>query len=637
MGLFDFISKSPAKPAPTSSLGSGTGQNSTVQNPVPTNQQSQPIYGQVYPSTSLQPQPEQIPSNYNAGNVQAQDYAPVSPQSVQNVQETSVQDVDKLDIMNGVGSDPNAMQVPPQPQPVSNAVTSDLGEGMKETSYAGSFNTLEPSVQQPAPQQAPSDRDYMQNEPAFDPGSMIQFQNDQPQPPIPPFNQALPEIPVVQGSQSGLPNVSQNDTVYQSIFSDNNQPKALTPDSQNPQDQTVPQVNVDTNAPAGVHTVASLNASPLDNTFDPNSADVVGSSVMQAAQPEKQANESAALPNPLVQDLSTTQPIVAGDSPTPSDLSGVSSMPVYPEVQTGNSLMQQTVSPLINKDKTDSLNIPASITPEVKTERLRGSEVVIPGKPTEPANSDLPVIPGVLEPVTKSQVEEPSSDQVKPQEVYNQKPIESFKNFSFIGLNAAQINNELGNKVSSLVGSLAASNVNFIIDSTKGYGKNVVSALMKSESKLTAVFLNPYYSSYTDESEDVIDVKNYVSVVFSNYIDRIKHIIKNSDIYIFPETDGIQNFSEFLLIWSIDFLYTGQHKPIILIGKKWPEIISGLKTTLKFTDEQVELLNVCKDTQEAMSKITQLDDEYKNKKTSTVKRILDMREENDEVDYFMSK
>lgn len=85
----------------------------------------------------------------------------------------------------------------------------------------------------------------------------------------------------------------------------------------------------------------------------------------------------------------------------------------------------------------------------------------------------------------------------------------------------------------------------------------------------------------------------------SNYIDRTKKLLEMGDIYIiFNGATG--TISEFGLAWGIGKLYFGHHKPLILYGDFWREIIGAFKKNMQISEREFKIISVVNSPQEAL-------------------------------------
>ncbi len=208
-----------------------------------------------------------------------------------------------------------------------------------------------------------------------------------------------------------------------------------------------------------------------------------------------------------------------------------------------------------------------------------------------------------------------------------------FKTVGFIGLNS-QPNSKVVEKITELSKRLSEFSEVFIIDSAKGYAKSVFESAKERGIDLTGMYLKPFHSEYSDEA-DLGDYDNFTVMMFSNTADKIKNIIKESDLLIMPEVFGLNNLGILFEVWSTSSMYPGQNKPIILLGKGWTAILSQLKNMFKLSDTDLSFVNVCTTTEEALAKIKELDSTLLTKEVKAPRRIIDLREEDDEEGLFI--
>lgn len=83
--------------------------------------------------------------------------------------------------------------------------------------------------------------------------------------------------------------------------------------------------------------------------------------------------------------------------------------------------------------------------------------------------------------------------------------------------------------------------------------------------KLASYFEGRNLANITDESE-----------TFSNYLMRTLGLIEHGDAYVVCK-GGTGTISEFGMVWAIAKLYYGAHKPVILYGDFWDDLITALQ------------------------------------------------------------
>lgn len=77
----------------------------------------------------------------------------------------------------------------------------------------------------------------------------------------------------------------------------------------------------------------------------------------------------------------------------------------------------------------------------------------------------------------------------------------------------------------------------------------------------------------------------------SNYIERMFKLMEHADLYIIFK-GGTGTISEFGTAWVLAKLYYGHHKPFILFGNYWAEIIDVLKKNLNIDKKELSVFEI---------------------------------------------
>jgi len=94
-----------------------------------------------------------------------------------------------------------------------------------------------------------------------------------------------------------------------------------------------------------------------------------------------------------------------------------------------------------------------------------------------------------------------------------------------------------------------------------------------------------------------------------NYIERTFKLLEHGDIYIFFK-GGTGTFSEFAMAWCLARLYFGVHKPFILYGKFWQEIIRVFKKQMFIRGEEERVFRIVDSPQEVLRAIESFEKEF---------------------------
>jgi predicted Rossmann-fold nucleotide-binding protein/SAM-dependent methyltransferase len=103
------------------------------------------------------------------------------------------------------------------------------------------------------------------------------------------------------------------------------------------------------------------------------------------------------------------------------------------------------------------------------------------------------------------------------------------------------------------------------------------------EPKLASIFEGKNVSNITDESES-----------YSNYMSRTLGLIERGHVYVVCR-GGTGTISELGMVWALAKLYFGKHKPVILLGDFWPEMIRDIADKMILDDKELGVLHYAKD------------------------------------------
>lgn len=92
----------------------------------------------------------------------------------------------------------------------------------------------------------------------------------------------------------------------------------------------------------------------------------------------------------------------------------------------------------------------------------------------------------------------------------------------------------------------------------------------------------------------------------SNYIERMFKLIEHGDTYIVFK-GGAGTLSEFATIWCLARLYFGRHKPFILYGDFWKNIIKSFKHNMITRGEEFKVFKIVNTPQEALQTVKEME------------------------------
>jgi hypothetical protein len=93
----------------------------------------------------------------------------------------------------------------------------------------------------------------------------------------------------------------------------------------------------------------------------------------------------------------------------------------------------------------------------------------------------------------------------------------------------------------------------------------------------------------------------------SNYISRMFKLLEHADMFIIFK-GGTGTISEFGTAWVLAKLYYRHHKPFILFGGFWKEIIECLKKNLLIDKDELDVFEIVEEIDEVLPAIKKLEE-----------------------------
>lgn len=91
-------------------------------------------------------------------------------------------------------------------------------------------------------------------------------------------------------------------------------------------------------------------------------------------------------------------------------------------------------------------------------------------------------------------------------------------------------------------------------------------------------------------------------IVTNNYLERTLKLLELGDVYIVFK-GGTGTVSEFGMTWALAKLYFGHHKPLVLYGRFWEQIIRAFRDNMRIRDAAFKVYRVVDTPQQAYEAI----------------------------------
>ena len=177
------------------------------------------------------------------------------------------------------------------------------------------------------------------------------------------------------------------------------------------------------------------------------------------------------------------------------------------------------------------------------------------------------------------------------------------RNITIFGFSEAQIEDTLY-KVAFQTAKLLAQEGYTIIN---GGGPGVMRAASEGAraggGKAIGVFFNPAGMTNFEGRDTTNPLDEEIEL--PNYVERTLKLLELGDIYVIF-AGGTGTISEFGMAWGLARLYFGYHKPLILYGAFWQEIIEVFKKNMHLRGEELKVYRIVRTPQEVLFAVREL-------------------------------
>jgi len=94
-------------------------------------------------------------------------------------------------------------------------------------------------------------------------------------------------------------------------------------------------------------------------------------------------------------------------------------------------------------------------------------------------------------------------------------------------------------------------------------------------------------------------------VIKGSYVERTLELLNCGDVYV-VFNGGTGTISEFAMAWGLARLYFGRHKPLILYGKWWGEIMEAFIKNMRIREVELRVYRIVTTPEEVLQEIEKL-------------------------------
>lgn len=172
------------------------------------------------------------------------------------------------------------------------------------------------------------------------------------------------------------------------------------------------------------------------------------------------------------------------------------------------------------------------------------------------------------------------------------------KRITFFGDSAIPEDDEIYKSVFNAAKFLAERGYTVVNGGGPGLMKAATDGAESVDGKTSAVFWEPKLASFF-EGKNISNITDESSS-YSNYMMRTLGLIEQGDAYVVCK-GGTGTISELGMVWAISKLYYGAHKPVILYGDFWDELIIAFQKTMYIDEIELGVLYNARSPEEILS------------------------------------
>lgn len=98
-------------------------------------------------------------------------------------------------------------------------------------------------------------------------------------------------------------------------------------------------------------------------------------------------------------------------------------------------------------------------------------------------------------------------------------------------------------------------------------------------------------------------------VITDNYLARTLKLLELGHIYVFFN-GGTGTISEFGMAWGLARLYFGHHKPLILYGDFWQNIVDSFRENMRLRPEEMEVFKIVNSPEKVLAAIHHFEEKF---------------------------
>ncbi len=188
----------------------------------------------------------------------------------------------------------------------------------------------------------------------------------------------------------------------------------------------------------------------------------------------------------------------------------------------------------------------------------------------------------------------------------NLKKAKNVEQVAIFGSSHANLESELAKEAFEVAKKLAEAGYIVVDGGGPGVMRAATMGAKSASGKVVGIILevdvNMQYEGRDPENKFDIEIKA------KNYVERTIALMREGQVYVIFN-GGSGTISEFGMAWGLAKLYFGHHKPLILYGRFWEDIMDTFKENMLITNEEREVYKIVDSPEGVLDAIMQFEKE----------------------------
>jgi uncharacterized protein (TIGR00725 family) len=179
-----------------------------------------------------------------------------------------------------------------------------------------------------------------------------------------------------------------------------------------------------------------------------------------------------------------------------------------------------------------------------------------------------------------------------------------FHNISILGFADAREEDQVWKDTFATAGLLAESGYTIVNGGGPGVMKAATLGAKEADGKVIGVTFYPKDAPYFEGRDRSNPVDQEIKT--GNYLERTLKLLDMGDVCLIFK-GGTGTISEFGMAWGLARLYFGHHKPFVLYGNFWHEIMESIAKNMYIRGEELKVYRIVDTPEEVLEEVKRLE------------------------------